>query len=672
MRICQAIVASAVETLDGRQGFGLVYCSQALPETIRQEAKGLGYSSDAGDHPIYSLKRIEVSGVQWLLMNRTVPTVDYTGRTSHVSHTVAVEEQSLDEFFSDKSSITSVFEFMCRFEWRQSWNESSRWLDDEDDVKASNADFFSSAFSDERMSMDPRPLLAFDFLEGSKPKPKRAVWQIQDKTPEGMLKFFHQAWLGLDPWRGTRKYGDLLGEPAVSLLDSWRYSFTTNLRHGQSDGYQWVVASPDCPSIPNRELIEPSKWESLTPDSIKQKIGPPFGGLLVDRCVQGPDAWAQSELRLLLDKLKQEYAEKAQIKSKGVKDQVEAIVSDFRGKVDALKASIVLYEKEGFWSFDKEADIEKTRHQILEREMNAKGAAENLMKEYHEKADAVAGLLTIDRVSGSDELLAEPHCFPEFLAVFDRLADEYRNKRRIVYICDYAKSWVAEGERLKRENAELNSKLRSTITELEVAKTSYQKLSAQGRTTTSASAGKKDRSDKVQPWHMIAFFAFSVLVIVMVVWLIMSGRLSVKNDVNIREAKPKFSRREAILDEENLSLKDDIKRQDFVIKSLNEKIDNLNKLVTFKHESPAKPVTESTADSGNGSKEGGKPANTKEQKSATAGAAATVEPPTEGVDPKPPAASQSHAAQEASAPPASDNGSGAAKGQNPESNKTSK
>jgi hypothetical protein len=678
MQILQAIATSSTQTLDGHKGEGLVYCSADLPVAIQQEARHIGYSPDACGQTIYSLKKIDVSAKKWLMMNHTVPAVDYTGRSSYVSHTIAIDEQLLLNHFQEGAFIPSVFDFMRRFEWRSCWDETPKWLDHSEDLDASIVDAFRPEFFDGKNPLDPAPLLAFEYPDGANPTPKRAIWHFDGKNAEEMLEVFHHAWLCLDPWQGVRKHKEHLGEPTVSLLDSWRFPFTTNLRHGQSEDYQWIVASHDCPSIPRVDAIEPLRWTTETPDSIIDRIGRPLGDLLVERCVQGPEAWAQSELKLLLDKLKREYSEEAQIKSKGIKDQVETLVSDFKGKVDELKAYVASYEKEGFWSFDKEADIEETRHQIQKRERNAKGAAENLMMEYHEKADTVARLLAHGRVPGSDEALVEPDCFPEFLTEFDRLAVEYREGRRIVNICEIAKGWRAEAESRQEQKADLDRELSAAKRELEVARISDKCMSSQtpptGKGGTPARVGKKSRASEVQPWHMVALSVFSILVILLVVWYIMSGRLDGKKNANSREAKPEIARREAAAVQENQNVLNEYERLKLDNRSLKAENERLKELKPSNHKSSDNTMTDSAVDSGDKSTEGGKHGNPEEQKSAPAGNEADAAPPTNGDATKNPGAEQPSGDQNAapSATPAPSTGSRDGKSEDSKTDNTSK
>ena len=297
MKILQAIYTSVTETLDGAQGYGFVVCSKSLPVHIKEAAKDLTYPDGAGGKAIYSLKLSGEDG-SWLMMNRTVPDVDYTRRPSYVSHTLAFRLDELMGFFDEiQGKIPSVFEFMLKFEWKSSWsdNETSRWIEESEDLEASPEMFYSDL---DESQFSFHSLLAFDYPEDGSPiKPKRAAWQFENLTPKEMLATFHSAWLCLDPWRGTRKYKDFLAEPQVTLRDTWKYSFTTNTRGGPPDAYQWAVLSDELRTIPNRDVVIPSLWENLSQEEVKEKLGTNLGHLLVERCVSGPESWAQHALK---------------------------------------------------------------------------------------------------------------------------------------------------------------------------------------------------------------------------------------------------------------------------------------------------------------------------------------------------------------------------------------
>ena len=223
MKIRQAVVTSAADTLDGRQGLGLVLCSRSLPEEIRQKAKDFEHSSGSNSQAIYCLSIVEASGDRWIVMNRAVPDIEYTRRTSHVSHTVAFREEELKQFFhSRNSAIPSAFEFMRNFEWRSSWNDEPTWLEDDADPDEFRTKAFNATVIDGSKPLDPNCLLAFDPPGTGLSKAKRLAWRFGEVNSEEMLDRFHQAWLCMDPWQGTRKYRELLGEPEVSILDSWQ------------------------------------------------------------------------------------------------------------------------------------------------------------------------------------------------------------------------------------------------------------------------------------------------------------------------------------------------------------------------------------------------------------------------------------------------------------------
>jgi len=306
MKLFQAIVASSVETLDNRQGLGLVECSQHIPEPIKQQARSWGYSSDANGKPIFSLKHIEASGGKWVVMNRTVPATDFTGRASHVSHTIALRLEDLKNWNNQHPGhLVSPFEFMLRFMWKDAWNGTPRWIEAVEEFELDGN--VSSHPLKESMPLECSAsalLLSFEFQANGKPRPKRLAWKSSDLNSTEMLSLFHQAWIVLDPWRGERKYGNYLGEPESTLAESWDCTFTTNLRDEPPDPYQWVVLSGRDSSQGNREIVDPTSWQSLNEETISNRIGQPFGNLLVARS-QNSEIWAQQRISRLLEEIKQ-------------------------------------------------------------------------------------------------------------------------------------------------------------------------------------------------------------------------------------------------------------------------------------------------------------------------------------------------------------------------------
>jgi hypothetical protein len=330
MKILEAVYTSASENLNGAQGYGFVRCSRCLPVHIKEAAKEFPYSTDAGGQAIYSLK-VFGGGESWLLMNCTHPSLDYTRRPSYISHSLAFRLDELMDFLDSSTTkqvkISSVFEFMTKFKWDSSWSnsETPQWIEESADLEASSLEAFHYTDLDES-KFPIGPLLAFDYAEDDSPiKPKLAAWQFENLTPKEMLATFHSAWLCLDPWRGTRKYADLLGEPQLTLRDSWKCSFTTDPKDRETDAYQWTVLSATRPDIPNREKITPSSWEELSPEEVKEKLGPHFGDLLVERC-EGPESWAQHGLKEKLKPLQEICEEGVKNASWVLREEWEKII----------------------------------------------------------------------------------------------------------------------------------------------------------------------------------------------------------------------------------------------------------------------------------------------------------------------------------------------------------
>ena len=334
--LLQAIYTSSVNTLDHRQGLGLVYCSSSMPVAIREMLSRFDYSSDAGGCPIYSFERITLDGEVWLLLNRTVPAVDYTGRSSCVSHTLAMREKELQDCaIKTASSFPNVFEFMRQFSWKSDWNGEPRWESDEEALS------IEGSLRSIRLAAGniggPRSsslLLAFKASDGDSLLPYRAAWQIPGEHSDQILDFFASIWLALDPWRGESPYKGILDEPVISPVASWFYSFTTNLRNIRPDPYHWIVLSKNQPSVAGREILDPATWRTADPVDIGARLDDAgIPRLVIDRIEEGPEKWAQRLLRKKLQDLKGEFEER-------IRSENTEIARKFAELIEQLESSI--------------------------------------------------------------------------------------------------------------------------------------------------------------------------------------------------------------------------------------------------------------------------------------------------------------------------------------------
>jgi hypothetical protein len=547
MKILQAIVTSASETLDGRQGFGLVRCSRMLPQLIRQEASDLGYSSDAGGKAIYSLKSCPVAESLWLIMNRTVPDVDYTGRTSHISHTIAVREDELRAFLlSINECVASVFEFMERFEWKSSWKGDPTWIEETEDLEASSIEGFRSSMGSTAAPLDPHGLLCFDYSETDSPKPKRAAWSFGGASPEEMLETFDRAWLCLDPWRGSRKHGDILGEPHVTLRDSWACSFTTNLRHGRPDFYQWVALSAESPTIPNRDVVDPRAWSEISPDLVKERIHSELGRLLVDRCVQGAEAWADEGLVDKLKELEKDYEENAKNFNRDACDEIQSLINGFRSSVEAVKQKISSFEREGYWAYSDEAEKEISwlREELSMRQVSAHQEIKNIRSKYKNNAIQISGLLSPSSLEKAGVGNSATNGFPSLTEDFEDLAQSFRDYSRIAQTCRNYQDFHFQSDALKNnlngKELELanaikkNSAYEHEIKELKRVQSALgapkSSLPRSGKRKIKNSGNKPARAG----WLIVALSIFVMSILLISAWHIMSGRgdASKKYDTN--------------------------------------------------------------------------------------------------------------------------------------------
>ena len=224
------------------------------------------------------------------------------------------------------------------------------------------------------------------------------------------------------------------------------------------------------------------------------------------------DTLAQSHLRSLLDELKRDFSTKAQEKSADEKKQVEAIVAEFRREVTALHNRVEEYKNAKWWHFDDEEAIQRRRCDIDQLERTAKKAAEDRISEYREKASPILRLLSDTNVSGKDGTPAEPQCFSELIAKFDKLATDYREFSRIITICDKANLAETSTTELNSANATLGEQLAGARRELEVSKMSDKIMSSQMRTDRKDKAREKAGKSSMMSWQTIVIIVLSLAV----------------------------------------------------------------------------------------------------------------------------------------------------------------
>jgi peptidoglycan hydrolase CwlO-like protein len=456
MKIRQAVVTSAAETLDGRQGLGLVLCSRSLPEEIRQKAREFEHSSGSTSQAIYCLTIVEASGDRWIVMNRAVPDIEYTRRTSHVSHTVAFREEELKQFFHTRiSAIPSAFEFMRNFEWLSSWKDELNWLEDDADLDEFRTKAFDANLFNVSNPLDPKYLLAFVHSDTGS-KPKRLAWRFGEGNSEEMLDTFHQAWLCLDPWQGTRKYRDLLGEPEVSMLASWQCTFSTNLLHGRPDPYVWVALSPEFPELASRELIEPLAWKEMLPEEIKDKIDRPFGNLLVERCVQGPEPWAKKQLQEIIADFERRYRENlgdvAVTEKNKFTELIKSLHTDIKNNEDLVRD----YIRKGIGRSAKEAietHLSGIRAEIHKCETDAQNNHTELTKSFLDKVTPLKLLLNANKEPNAIDVesTTETSIFKELHIDFNEASEKFKQAYH-----QYYSLWMEEQYQLKTQELAIN------------------------------------------------------------------------------------------------------------------------------------------------------------------------------------------------------------------------
>lgn len=520
MKVFQTIYTSAVTTLENRQGLGRVFCSKDLPEPIREKIAHYEYDSDAGGSPIYCFERLDCSGEKWLLLNKAVPAVDYTGRTSCVSHTLAFRQADLLAMLESWTGpIPTVFEFAKNFKWTTTWQGDPKW-ETEAEILTLQKAFESVRPTGQIADQDrsPAPLLVFNCGEDGIPKPKCGAWKFSVQTPDEILDQFNRVWLCVDPWSGTRKYGNHLGEPDMGRVSSWDCTFATNLRNNSPTPYEWVVLSPKVPQMPSRETLEPASWGALGVDEIKAKTaanGMP--NLLVERIQEGAENWAQRRLREILEELgktyskqiensNQESGRKAQIALRQMKDEVAKDEAKFE---EALASEWVVFgpaKQETLTSL--EADLRRNRE-------NASRNSGGLLLEYEEKTAQIRALMRF-QASVAQDAPGAIRLFDEEFGEFDRLRKQWQEQAPWAHLYEFAKECEVSYEDKKRLAADLTDEKNRLSKDLTSAKLVNDGLSSQLRIASKSKAVK----DKSSISLLVVTLGFVIIVLVgLIFWM---------------------------------------------------------------------------------------------------------------------------------------------------------
>lgn len=456
MKILQAVVASYVETLEGSQGFGVVLCSRDMPQALRKEAKDLGYSDDAKGFPIFSLNKIDVDSVTWLLLNRAVPTVDFTGRSSFVSHSLAFREDEWLGLAHVPQECMTPFEFIGGFKrWISEWDQSPHYLEDSAEIYINHyGDLAEHAERWEHLR-DPSLLLAFDFSTETEPIPKRTVWEMNDHNSEDALKVFHSAWMNMDPWRGTKPYGEFLDEPRINLRDSWNCTFATNLRHGRPDPFHWILHVPIGSKLQSREhIVYPDPSRKV--DCILDALGEKWRYIFPER-INNSHAWAKNYILTKIKELKSMTEEKIHLRAQEVFQKAHKLNDDFYQKIQSKQdpfdgMELVDPEDKALVTEYKGLidSLEVKYHKILEEEELSYEQSKNEMLGVLEDVDAEKyGLqLPIDAAIN------------EYRESFSRLEEKFKEVSNRQYIYNLHHYWHDKAKKLEKDLSETEGEIK--------------------------------------------------------------------------------------------------------------------------------------------------------------------------------------------------------------------
>ena len=128
----QLIYTSAPRLLTaGQTGFGTVARHRDIPalvvsavERASQFARLPGMDAE---RVVFSHRIVDAAGSRYHVVSRIASAgADYTGRTNHLAHHVIVTSAEAADLAAQGMSAADV---ALRFPWKNSWNETARWLE---------------------------------------------------------------------------------------------------------------------------------------------------------------------------------------------------------------------------------------------------------------------------------------------------------------------------------------------------------------------------------------------------------------------------------------------------------------------------------------------------------------------------------------------------------------
>ncbi len=386
MKVLQAIVASATETLENRQGYGLVKCSRDLPDIIRNKCRGLGYPEDAQGEPVFAYWREEFNGIWWALLSRTGPATDYSRRQSFVSHILAFEWDQLESLLKDTQwdGFTPCHVFRS-FMWQDSWDDTvATWIEPDDDLRPE--DFAEPRPLGRDLTGQQTGLLQlFEVDEAGEPRPRRVYMSGAPSNHNQALDIFDRAWLAVDPFLSLRELSDLLPGPKVKPIDCWKATFITHLTGSQPDAFSWVIVPRGTTPPGNRALLDFHSVSTDLPSEAPDNLWPE------DLAVRAgnPRDWAISTLQQRIAESSQTRRNRELELVEDGKSSIAKIISQTRDVSIELPAGHVIGQDSLIYTLERsktiiDEELHKRELELGEAETKLRERIANLDSEYPE------------------------------------------------------------------------------------------------------------------------------------------------------------------------------------------------------------------------------------------------------------------------------------------------
>lgn len=257
----QLLYTSAPRLLQvGQTGFGVVARHRQIPDRVVLSAERCSQFArlpglDA-DRVVFSHRWVETAGSRYHILTRIASAgADYTGRSNHLAHHLILTAAEADDLAAEGISAGAL---VLRFPWKTFWNETARWLNEND--------------TPDLTMLPPSPL------------EDRSVWADVTGDPCHARLLFLEAsarsgCIVIAP--SSLEIRELFAESlrVVPAL-GWQFTFHTELDPGEAIGdFAWLGFRPGSPALAAARLGRHFVLDLTRPESLPDLA--PIPGLTI-------------------------------------------------------------------------------------------------------------------------------------------------------------------------------------------------------------------------------------------------------------------------------------------------------------------------------------------------------------------------------------------------------